>query len=204
MQKWCIYCKELPERRAVTEAHFSERGLSDVRWWRGIHGRSWGLESSIVSAPDGGRLAPGKIGIKLSLHNLFQHLYYNETEEALIFEDDVVLCENFNERFAALYAALPADWDFCYVGWNWREPERPWPIPGNTLLGQGFFPWGTFCILVRKSALPLILSTPIDTSEPSDNRLIRHVLPKLKTYAALESLAQDRSQLLREWPTSLD
>ena len=73
-----------------------------ARWWRSVHGRTWGIraDSPIVS--------PGNAGLSLGHWHLWQHLYESGVEEAIICEDDVVFPADFRERFAAARATTAA------------------------------------------------------------------------------------------------
>jgi hypothetical protein len=45
-----------------------------------------------------------------------------EYEYAMIFEDDVILCDNFNERVKEI-EKLNFEWDMFYLGAHWGKPE---------------------------------------------------------------------------------
>lgn len=199
---WCLYCNELPDRRVATEKHFADHGLKNMNWWRAIHARTWELESSFADAK-GHKLSPGKVGCTISHWNLKQHLFQIGVEEALVFEDDVCLCENFSQRFAELYANLPSDWEWVYVGWHKHIEANPIVVPGHDLVGTNYYPWGTFAFLLRRSALLACLAYETATREPNDLTICKRILPHLKTYVAMTPLAVDRSQLTGEWQTSL-
>jgi GR25 family glycosyltransferase involved in LPS biosynthesis len=194
METWCVYCEELFERRRVTEGHFASHGLN-VRWWRGIHGRTIGVQATKAN----GGVSPGELGCFLSHYTLWQHLCVNGVREALIFEDDVVLAEKFVDRFATCYEHLPRCWQFAYVGWSRPDLELR---PVNDHIGVMGYPWGTYAYLLRWEALPVLLDGMNEVRMPVDVQLYE-VLPQLRTYCFNPSLVLDRSHLSGEWPTSL-
>ena len=69
--------------------------------------------------PNGvGKLLPGEVGVIRSNYNVIQDAKNNGYKNIVIFEDDVVLCEDFNERFDLHYVNVPNDWRFLYMGGN--------------------------------------------------------------------------------------
>lgn len=55
-------------------------------------------------------------------------------ESVMVFEDDAVFCENFEERFAAFWSALPADWDMAYLGGQLITADDSPPTRVNDLV----------------------------------------------------------------------
>jgi GR25 family glycosyltransferase involved in LPS biosynthesis len=73
------------------------------------------------SAFDGGKSnRMGAIRGCLKSHQTLLKLIQGlKLEEAIIFEDDVVLCENFEVKFNNILKNLPEDWDLLFLGgWN--------------------------------------------------------------------------------------
>ncbi len=186
MNTYCISCVQHPERRAIAEQHFAERHIKPI-WWRGLHGASWGLETRLVHE-DGSTINAGAIGNLLSHYMLWQHLFYAKIEAALVLEDDAVLCENFSDKLLEFYWSLPSEWDFAYVGY----------LPSGVA-----WPYGTFSYLVRWKALERLLDRCARAISPVDCQLIRFGLDGLRVVVVDPPLAVDRTQMLREWSTSL-
>jgi len=72
---------------------------------------------------DGSNLPPSKmrghIGCLYSHRNLLNKIKSEKNEATMIFEDDVVLCDDFSSRLDAVLEDLPDDWDLLYLGgWN--------------------------------------------------------------------------------------
>lgn len=121
----------LPARTAYVRQHFAERGVS-WREWSGFPGVVMGLATNKPYYTDNHRetpctacgnetaykLGPGTVACTMSHLALYKHIIAAEHPATLIFENDVVLPDDFRERFEAFYAGLPAGWDIGYLGWS--------------------------------------------------------------------------------------
>jgi len=62
-------------------------------------------------------LSRGSLGCAISHIRLWEKLsQYSEDQIFLIFEDDIILCENFNKKFSKALINLPEDFDILYLG----------------------------------------------------------------------------------------
>lgn len=67
----------------------------------------------------------GHIGCWDSHRRLLTKIRDEHLPMALVFEDDVELCDAFVNRLVTVMAELPPDWDLLYVGgWNVGEPVK--------------------------------------------------------------------------------
>jgi len=86
-----------------------------------------GVDVERVSAIDGNKV-PNSMGLSprdkacfavTTLHTrLIEDAMLNKYDNFLIFEDDVVFVDNFNEIFNKRMEFLPEDWDLLYIGGN--------------------------------------------------------------------------------------
>jgi GR25 family glycosyltransferase involved in LPS biosynthesis len=68
---------------------------------------------------------PGYVGCLFSHRTLLEQIRDLKLESAIIFEDDVELCENFQNKFDEILKKLPDDWDLLYLGgWNQGEIKK--------------------------------------------------------------------------------
>ena len=123
----------------------------------------------------------------------------NEYERALIFEDDILLCENFADIFANYTTQLPDDYDLVFIGDGCGDHIPPWRLePETYFYERGVYPtfWGgdgaTRCsdsyIISKKCAVKLyeyIKQSPCKIALPMDlwlNQVARDA--ELKVYWA--------------------
>merc|ERR1719401_1821141 len=56
------------------------------------------------------------IGCFRSHQRIWQRMVKENVLAVVVFEDDVLLADNFKERLKTVLAELPADWDICLLG----------------------------------------------------------------------------------------
>lgn len=198
MQTWCITCSQTPERKTSTEKHLRNNGILP-NWWFGFHGKTWGLEPIVRGLTPKDRMSIGHIGLNLSYWALWQHLLYENHNEFLIFEDDVIVCNNFQEEFDQCKIGLPTDWQFVYIGHIGLEERELPELITKRVAKLREYPVGTHATLVHRSALPILLEENQRVELPIDEQLAKYTLPKLKVYAFVPSLANQRSCI--DWPS---
>jgi len=167
----------------------------------GIHGRKWGLATTIPyeedcpgkKTPAGEEpycLDPGNIGLVLSHYLTWNLAWHQKVEEFLIFEDDAELCENFEREFSAIYARLPPDWQIVLLGCA-KETN-----PTNEVAPSIYdhrYPFCTHAMLIKQSALPVLLETQQLAWAPIDIQLIYKSYPSLRVYTIWPMLVGNKS-----------
>lgn len=197
---WCIFCSQLPDRQAMAEREFQNHDL-DVSWWQSIHAKSFGIvgypwgPTDLVAFPH--RVSPGYIGLAIGWWTLLQHLLLsNRPGPFLIFEDDVLLAENFKKRLSSACEELPDDWQIVLVGSPWGVASHvPVRINGNVCQIGNANCWGTHAVLFHRSALPFLMKVNHCAELPLDAQLNKTSYRKLNTYACAPTLAMQRSNL---------
>jgi GR25 family glycosyltransferase involved in LPS biosynthesis len=188
---FCITCPEHLERGAKAREHFAVRGLH-VRFVQGFHGKTFGLRS--VHG-----ISSNHVGLLLSHYALWQAIDLLGLEEAMILEDDAVFPGDFRERYAAAYAEMPAHWQIVFVGHVGSLGKTC--VKTSERTGAVYYPFGTHCYLVRRSALPVLLETNRRAELNVDLQLAKYSLPHLHHFCFLPSLVSQRTYD-GEWPPS--
>lgn len=107
---YCINLKHRDDRWDNCQRQFDKFGMS-VERFEAVNGKE--------VVPDGvGKLLPGEVGVIRSNYNVIKDAKEKGYKQIIIFEDDVELCEDFNERFKLHYDSTPTDWRFIYMGGN--------------------------------------------------------------------------------------
>jgi GR25 family glycosyltransferase involved in LPS biosynthesis len=201
---FCITLRETPKRKEEAKKYFDEVGLN-AEFIDGIHGESFGIKSTIpnFNMLAGGLenfITPGNVGSTLSHVMVWNILQHQPEEEFLIVEDDIILCENFFDKFAMFRCELPLDWDFAHVGYlpNHQTTTDDIPVTANVIINQ---PLGTHAYLVKKRALKVMIETNSLAWNPLGMQIIERSFAKLKHYAPTTSLVSHRSaaSAIDEW-----
>lgn len=107
---YCINLKHRIDRWESCQTQFNKYGI-EVERFDAVNG------NEII--PEGiNGLMPGEVGVIRSNYNVIKEAKENGYKKIIIFEDDVELCEDFNERFKLHYDNTPNDWRFIYMGGN--------------------------------------------------------------------------------------
>lgn len=138
------------------------------------------------------RIDPGHIGLCLSHWMCWTLALHMGLEEVLICEDDVSFCGDFRQEFEARYAALPKDWQVWYIGYLER-PLRSKQMIGSNLCKFPVAPFGTHAMLIRRSALPVLLDRCVGAYTHVDQLIGERALPHLNWYASWPSIAGQHS-----------
>jgi len=129
----------------------------------------------------GRQFQKGELGIimtHLAIIKIAQMMNY---EEIIVLEDDVILCEDWEERIKVLYKKLPKDWDYVYLSGHsdyvkFKRYEDPIIIPSPKMVGA-------FSYMVNKSAYKKISNYCTSFMTTFDD-MIMHMIDqkKLKSY----------------------
>lgn len=191
---YCLTLRQTPDRTAIAQAHLRMRGINAVMV-QGIDGRAWGIGTGqwFADRRDAGnwKIPPGHVGLNLSHWMLWTHLWHAGVDEALIFEDDVTLAPDFAAQYAETRAALPAGWQFWYLGTVGMDADRRQVINDRLCRVDGCV-FGTHAYAVRRSALPALLDGMQSCQDHVDIQLSR-LLPKLDWYVSWPNLATQRT-----------
>lgn len=110
---FCINLKRRTDRRAQAEAEFAKHNIH-VEWIPGVDGRELNLPHMISS--DGLPVQKGDIGCCLSHAKAAKLAKINQLNSYLVFEDDCIIRDDFNNLFSAYISQVPDDWHMIYLG----------------------------------------------------------------------------------------
>jgi GR25 family glycosyltransferase involved in LPS biosynthesis len=193
---FCISLRETPKRKEEIIKYLGQVGLK-AEIFDGIHGESFGLKSTIPNYEKlPGReyfITQGAVGCLLSHLMLWNVLITQPEDEFFIIEDDILLCDDFFEKFAKFKLELPTDWQMAYVGWlpvNGEYEGDITHISENIVIPK---PMCTHAYMVKKSALKILIETNQLAWNPLDMQMIERSLPMLNYYATKTPLINQRS-----------
>jgi len=124
-----------------------------------------GIDYQIIEAVDGrdypkGNLSWGAMGCLLS-HNLICTIAQaSKLKSYCVFEDDVVLCHDFEKRLKT----LPTEYDMLYLGCTIIKDEE---TERRDVVRLKEF-WGSWAYIMRETAYKEYLSVRLDMNEPED------------------------------------
>lgn len=169
------------DRRRTVLNGFLDHGLERVERFPAIDSRR------ILNAR--GRWSSGRYALALTQKLCLREARRRRAPAVMLFEDDVVLHPEFQERFAAL--ELPEDWGIFYLGVQHTE-EPEWVAPGLVKVGFGL---DTHAVAVRAEYYERVMQVLSpqgkagrESIKPSD-WLLAALHQEIPTYAAFPNLA---------------
>ena len=183
---FCINLKRRPDRREKMFSTFELMGIGPVTYPGAVDGhkitQKWLDDNGIAplagfTDPYHGRtLTKGEIGCFLSHWRLWLYQVKHGLERIIIFEDDVRLEMDFNNKFKKVLKDIDVvrpDWELLYLGRKKLQVEEPEIIPygGSHFVEADYSYWTLAYALTLEGAKKLIAQAPLDRLLPVDEYL---------------------------------
>ncbi len=128
--KICINLDRRPDRWKKMEAEFACHGITSVVRHPAVDGLK-------VSIPSTWPYTPGAYGCLQSHLDVLRIARKKGTPNILIFEDDCVFDQEFNQKFAYYIEQVPSDWDMLLLGGG--HHEKPDKVSDNLVKSRGTY-----------------------------------------------------------------
>lgn len=120
---YICHWSELKERKTHLIDHLKDMKVLEYQWVEDYDKNTWNIDQIKKEYPKIFGLNPKDRHLKYSEISLVlkhcwivKDAFEKNYNSVLIFEDDVVLQENFVSKFNSYKKQLPKDWDLCWVG----------------------------------------------------------------------------------------
>lgn len=198
---FCVTLKETPLRTKGFKETAEKAGI-EFEFVYGMFGHKLGLvtksPNSLETSNENIFMTNGQIGCALSHLMLWKMLLILPEDEFFIVEDDAEFVDGFKEKFQAIYAKLPLNWELAYVGWIPYGKDIP-PI----MIDEGISirkPSATHAYLVKKSTLEKLISSVCPIYSPIDLTILHKLLPTINYYVFDPTLIHQKSYLSSDNP----
>jgi len=109
----CVNLDRDKYRWSLVQTRFKRAGL-DVERWSAVDG--------MVRFP--GTKNPGSLGCYATHLEIWEALLKSADEQWLVFEDDVILADDFANKLEFYYSQIPWDWEYLFVGHNGHHGHK--------------------------------------------------------------------------------
>lgn len=189
-----IECPELTLATLRNREHLEKRGIQ-ATFIQGVHGETFGLLPSRpynVDRPGRGDLTPiSQVGLTLSHYMAWTVASHLTDQEFMILEDDAKFPADWNERLHLAMTDLPDDWEIFLIGnSNTSDCRYSQHICGD--VWEVKYPFCTHAYILKRSALPILLTVCRDATSKIDLLMIAQAYPKLRVYTMLPRLVDQR------------
>lgn len=185
MKYYCISLRETPERTARVKAEFEREGVP-ITWVWGIFGKSMEIKSETPMHSDY-FVNRGVTALVLSHHFAWNMAQHDQAEEFMVFEDDVVLPDNFLNKWAAIRAKVGDEIDGVYLQ-SCCVDDQKWKQKYRDELWDVRYPLCTAAIWWRQRAIPTLVEHTKPANTPVDILLEQKTLRHLKVLTVLPEL----------------
>jgi len=182
---YCISLRETPERTARVKAEFEREGVP-VTWVWGIFGKSMEIKSE-TPMHSVYFVNRGVTALVLSHHFAWNMAQHDQAEEFMVFEDDVVLPENFLAKWATIRAKVGDEIDGVYLQ-SCCVDDQKWKQKYHDELWDVRYPLCTAAIWWRQRAIPTLVEHTKPANTPVDILLEQKALRHLKVLTVLPEL----------------
>ena len=179
-----INLKRRPDRLVKSINEFYRHQI-EAEFIEAIDGEELNLPE-IISL-DGLKASKGDIGCALSHAKVCRIAKERGLKNYLVFEDDIELAENFNERFEEYIEQLPSDWDMIYLGGSHNGEIVP--VTDNIVRGTKIFT--THAIGIRETMYDALIGVWEKKNEKVDVAVSK-LQGKFKCYAFNPFIAGQR------------
>jgi len=187
----CLTLPEQPERTERAKAEFAKHNIP-VKFVQAFHGWKSGLASTHPYEHDhpgsNYHIGPATIGIFISHIIAWSIVAAGDTNHAIIFEDDVILCDNFSERLKQATLDMPADTDVLFLGSCCCEGHIKQRMAGEVF--EVRYPQCLHAYMITKHAAEVLLANYRDVYGPVDCLMRLGSFSGLKVYTVLPRMAE--------------
>ena len=147
---FCVNLDRRTDRWGRCLEVFQQHNL-DVERFSAVDGFALGLVDARAH-----RMSPGAIGCSRSHLEIIKIARDRKYKSVLIFDDDIELDEDFNEKFSKCVEKLPADWELLYLGGINIESDKTVEHI-NDHIDRVERMAGTYAIIVRDSMYDMVI-----------------------------------------------
>lgn len=99
-----------------------------------------------------------------------------------VFEDDVIFCDDFEERFKYFANNVPEDWEILFLGSNLNQSIYPTQVKNNIF--KIINTYGCFAMILnnKNGLFQKIIEITKDEIKPIDNYFYDEILPTINSY----------------------
>lgn len=203
---FCVTLKDSIIRKNYIKEHFEKNNIK-FDFFEGIDGKKFGLATNIMfsendpSVPNK-YIQSGRIGCLLSHYMLWKTLSYLPDEEFLIIEDDIILQNDFINKFSLYKSQLPTDWQYVFVGYCCLPNIKNITKINNNIIKSNPSPLCTHAYMIKKSAIEILLETNHQAWAAIDIQIQQKSLPLLNNYIFFPPLIDQLSLILQKNPSA--
>lgn len=181
MKAYCINLRRRTDRWSFMSGQFKRLNLT-VERFDAVDGET--LAPEVV-----GTNRPGGVACTMSHLAIIEDARRRGYEAIMVFEDDAVLCKDFNERLELFLTHAPADWDMLYLGISAMTNE----IPVTQNIYRLLDGWTTHAYILRNKMFDEVIRRMGDQPNGEPDEYYNAMMPERNCYVFLPCLSYQRA-----------
>jgi hypothetical protein len=188
------------KQQQAAEKYFTEQGVEGIFWLNGVHAAKWGIKGTrpylLDDRPEENfYIGDANVGNFLSQYIAYVVMDAFDFSHYLYLEGDCEFVNGWKPKLEQALRDVPKDFDLLYVGSCCCEDKEKDHVQGqiygfpNRMGIWNNYPQCTHCYIIAKKAVPVLIATQRDVSNPTDISIVKYAMPKLKVFAVLPRLA---------------
>ena len=188
------------KQQQAAEKYFTEQGVEGIFWLNGVHAAKWGIKGTrpylLDDRPEENfYIGDANVGNFLSQYIAYVVMDALDFSHYLYLEGDCEFVDGWKPKLEQALRDVPKDFDLLYVGNCCCEDKEKDHVQGqiygfpNRMGIWNNYPQCTHCYIIAKKAVPVLIATQRDVSNPTDVSIVKYAMPKLKVFAVLPRLA---------------
>ncbi|MFI5404920.1 MAG: glycosyltransferase family 25 protein [Nitrososphaerales archaeon] len=130
----------------------------------------------------------GLIGCFLSHFFILHEAIINKYKRIVIFEDDIIFEENFEEKLMQAMKEVPEIWQMIYLGYYERYGHSKIAISKNVSIPKNT--WGTHAYMLQGSGIKMMYDNLQEIKSHIDVQIDTDIVPKIYTYCITPALCR--------------
>lgn len=122
----------------------------------------------------------GLIGCFMSHYFILQEALINGYKRITVFEDDILLVNDFKEKLQTGLNQVPEKWQLLYLGYYERTGQAKIQVSENITIPKNT--WGTHAYMVQNEGIKLMYDNLQTIRTHIDIQIGEDILPKIYTY----------------------
>ena len=193
----CINLPRAAERKELMIKQFERSEIKDYSFWTGFDGKNiinTSFGAKIIRGYGLGRdLSKGMLCLNIAHITALKLAQYLDLDKVIIFEDDVILCKDWNNRIDILFRQLPEDWEHVYLG-GWTDYVKL-EVHETPVIFKSPKMVGAFSYMVNKNAYQKMIDYCSDMTTIYDD-IVMHMVDsnRLKSYVYMPFMTYPRTE----------
>lgn len=171
-----IYLINLPhrtDRLRIAKQQFIKAGIERYIVFPAIDARKLKLKGTTEDNQ-------GLIGCFMSHYFILQEAILNGYKRLTIFEDDIILVNDFKEKFEEGIKQVPDKWQMLYLGYYERTGKGKIQVSENITIPKNT--WGTHAYMVQNNGIKIMYDNLQTIRTHIDIQINEDIVPKMYSY----------------------